>query len=103
MAGKESKQTPREEALHTAAELIAGNRDKQYGGPEENFGRIAKIWTVLFERPFSESDVAAAMIAVKMARLVNGGFQADTWIDIAGYAGCGYEVGQIAAERSASA
>jgi hypothetical protein len=103
MASKESKKTPREEALCTAADLIAGNRDKQYGGPEENFNRIARIWTVLFGRPFSESDVAAAMIAVKMARLVNGGFQADTWIDIAGYAGCGYEVGQITENRSTSA
>ena len=88
--------TPREEALHTAADLIAGNRDKQYGGPEENFRRIADIWTVLFDRVFTPEEVAIAMVGVKMARWANkAGFQPDTWIDIAGYAGCGYEVGQI--------
>jgi hypothetical protein len=94
MAAKNS--TPREEALHTAADLIAGNRDKQYGGPEANFRRIADIWTVLFDRVFTPEEVAIAMVGVKMARWANkAGFQPDTWIDIAGYAGCGYEVGQI--------
>jgi hypothetical protein len=37
-----------------------------------------------------------AMIGMKLARFVaNSGFQPDTWIDIAGYAGCGYEVSKI--------
>jgi hypothetical protein len=40
------------------------------------------------------------MVGVKMARYSNGsGFQADTWVDIAGYAGCGYEVGKLAVEK----
>jgi hypothetical protein len=40
-------------------------------------------------------DVAMAMVAVKVARYASkSGFQPDTWIDIAGYAGCGYEVGK---------
>jgi hypothetical protein len=100
---KSSQVSPREEALHTAADLIAGNRDKQYGGPEENFRRIADIWTVLFDRVFTPEEVAIAMVGVKMARWANkAGFQPDTWIDIAGYAGCGYEVGQIADTRQSS-
>lgn len=86
---------PRVEALREAARIIAGDRDVQYGGPEENFTRIAKIWSVLFGREFTTEDVAMAMIGLKMARYAsNSGFQPDTWIDIAGYAGCGYEVGQ---------
>ena len=87
--------TEREKALAYAAKYISGERDIQYGGPEENFTRIAKIWTVLFEREFTSEDVAMAMVAVKMGRhAANSGFQPDTWIDIAGYAACGYEVGQ---------
>lgn len=86
---------PRVEALREAARIIAGDRDVQYGGPEENFTRIAKIWSVLFGREFTTEDVAMAMVGLKMARYAsNSGFQPDTWIDIAGYAGCGYEVGQ---------
>lgn len=85
----------RVEALREAATIISSDRNKSYGGPEENFDRIAKLWTMLFGVEFSQEDVAMAMIAVKMARYMNrdGGFQRDTWIDIAGYAGCGYEVG----------
>jgi hypothetical protein len=84
----------RVEALREAAKIIAGERDKQYGGPEENFTRIAKIWSVIFDMEFSPEDVAMAMVAVKVARYASkSGYQPDTWIDIAGYAGCGYEVG----------
>jgi hypothetical protein len=83
----------RVEALREAARIINGDRNAQYGGPEENFTNIAKIWSVIFQREFTTEDVAMAMIGMKLARFVsNYGFQPDTWIDIAGYAGCGYEV-----------
>lgn len=85
---------PRIEALREAARIISGDRDKQYGGPEDNFTRIAKVWSVIFNREFTSEDVAMAMVGVKLARFASdAGFQPDTWIDIAGYAGCGYEVG----------
>jgi hypothetical protein len=85
----------RVQALREAARIINGDRNKQYGGPEENFTNIAKIWEVIFQREFTPEEVAMAMVGVKLARFVSkAGFQPDTWIDIAGYAGCGYEVGQ---------
>jgi hypothetical protein len=91
-----NQQPPRVEALREAAKIISGERDKQYGGPEENFTRIAKIWSVIFGIEFTPEDVAMAMVAVKVARYASkSGYQPDTWIDIAGYAGCGYEVGNI--------
>lgn len=84
----------RVEALRKAASYISSDRNVQYGGPEENFSRIATLWSVIFGFEFSTEDVAMAMVAVKMARYASrSGFQEDTWIDIAGYAGCGYEVG----------
>ena len=87
---------PRQEALYEAARIIAGERDAQYGGPEDNFERIAKIWSIIFGVAVTKEDVAMAMVAVKIARYASkSGFQPDTWIDIAGYAGCGYEVGKI--------
>lgn len=93
--------TERETALALAAQYTTGARDAQYGGPSANFSKIAAIWTVLFDRKFTKEDVATAMIAVKIARLSSDfGFQSDTWIDIAGYAACGYEVGKIDSQKS---
>jgi hypothetical protein len=88
--------TLRVEALLEAARIISGERNKQYGGPEENFERIAKIWEIIFGIPVSNEDVAMAMVAVKVARYASkSGYQPDTWVDIAGYAACGYEVGSL--------
>ena len=88
--------TLRVEALREAARIISGERNKQYGGPEENFERIARIWEIIFGIPVSNEDVAMAMVAVKVARYASkSGYQPDTWIDIAGYAACGYEVGNL--------
>lgn len=88
--------TLRVEALREAARIISGERNKQYGGPEENFERIAKIWEIIFGIPVSNEDVAMAMVAVKVARYASkSGYQPDTWVDIAGYAACGYEVGNL--------
>jgi len=85
---------PRIQALREAARIIAGERDAQYGGPKENFARIATIWSVILGVTVTSEDVAMCMVGVKMSRYAAGsGFQPDTWIDVAGYAGCGYEVG----------
>lgn len=85
---------PRIEVLREAAAIIAGDRDKQYGSPEENFGRIAVVWELITGRKYSKEEVAMMMVGLKVARFAsNSGFQPDTWRDIAGYAGCGYEVG----------
>ena len=92
---------PRVEALREAARIIAGERDVQYGGPEENFERIAKVWSVILSTNITREDVAMMMVGLKVARYASkSGFQPDTWIDVAGYAGCGYEVGQLEAEKS---
>ncbi len=98
----EQEQTlPRIEVLREAAAIISGDRDKQYGGPEENFARIAKIWSVILGVSISEEDVAMMMVGLKVARYASkSGFQADTWRDIAGYAGCGFEVGLLAEAKN---
>lgn len=102
-----SEQVPQEqnvllrvEALREAAKIISGDRDLQYGGPEENFTRIAKIWSVIVGTEISSEDVAMMMVGLKLARYASkSGFQPDTWVDIAGYAGCGYEVGSVESSK----
>lgn len=97
---KETLSVPRVELLRQAAEIIAGDRNKQYGDPSINFHRTAQIWSVIMGINFTEEDVAMMMIGIKVARYANknSGFQADTWRDIAGYAGCGFEVGSVEIE-----
>ena len=81
-------------ALREAAGIINGDRNKQYGAPEDNFERTAKIWSIILGIPISNEDVAMMMVGLKVARYASkSGYQPDTWVDIAGYAGCGYEVG----------
>lgn len=94
MSAKKDPVAPRIQVLDDAKTIIMGQRDQQYGGPEDNFNRIAAIWSVLFGRKFTAEDVAMAMVGVKLARYAsNSGFQPDTWTDIVGYGACGYEVG----------
>lgn len=90
-----SKKNGREVCLDEATRIISGDRDTQYGGPEDNFLRIAKIWSVILGIEITTEDVAMMMVGVKVARYANkSGFQPDTWIDVAGYGACGYEVGE---------
>lgn len=87
---------PRSAILHEAAELIDGDRNLAYGTPTQNFANIAELWNVQFKHllkpdaKFNASHVAEAQIHVKMARSI-ADKKRDNWLDIAGYAGCGYE------------
>lgn len=94
---------PRIELLRQAASIISGERNRNYGDPEDNLGRTAKIWSVILGMDVTAEDVAMCMVGLKVARYGHrGGFQEDTWRDIAGYAGCGYEVGLIEQETNES-
>jgi hypothetical protein len=85
----------REDILDTAKATLAA-RGQHYGGIEDNFARIARLWsTHLMNRygvaaPHLEpDDVALMMILLKVARLENDPSHADSWVDIAGYSACG--------------
>lgn len=74
----------RTETLEEALMLINGDRQANYGTPQENFDRIAKGWSVLLEADVTPEMVALCMAWLKMARLVNGPHH-DSYVD-----GCGY-------------
>ena len=54
-----------------AQELVAGARQRDYGTPTENLGRIAAMWTPLLGVEVTPKHVALCMVALKLAREVN--------------------------------
>lgn len=79
----------------TAKGLIGGNgqRRQDYGGVEESFERIAKLWSVVIGTDVTAEQVALCMVQLKLARLFVTPNHTDSWVDIIGYAALG---GQIA-------
>lgn len=79
--------------LKKAAAIVCGERDEQYGGPEDTFGQIAMLWSDWLEVPIRAEDVAVLMILMKTARVKTSRYKSsDSWVDIAGYAACGSEI-----------
>jgi hypothetical protein len=85
----------RAEILNDAASIVNGNRNEQYGEPENNFADIAKLWSAYLgeelAHPLTASDVAMMMLLLKIVRVRNGEYKKDNYIDIAGYAACAAE------------
>lgn len=83
----------RGETLDKAKDIVLGDRQTQYGRPEDVFADIARMWSVYLGMGIEPADVAILMILLKTARSRNSGHQhLDSWVDIAGYAACGAEL-----------
>jgi len=92
----------RSEILVNAMRCVNGDREQQYGNPENNFMTIARFWTAYLNASGAGDgasvtircqDVAAMMSLVKIARIATGAQKDDNWVDLAGYAACGGELG----------
>lgn len=81
--------------LDEAKACVCGPRRRDYGTPDENFGRIADLWNVHLKdklaKPMTPGDVAMMMILLKVARQANSP-KRDNLVDIAGYAQCASEL-----------
>jgi hypothetical protein len=89
-------ETPRSELLDEAKGLITGDRNNTYGDPIQDFRRTADSLNAYGYRGpdgrrLLPHDVAIIIMAVKISRLCWTPGKRDSWADIAGYAGCGYE------------
>jgi hypothetical protein len=94
--GLEPKKVDEQSVLEEAAKCVTGPRRRDYGTPDENFGRIAEHWNTHLKdklsKPITTSDVAMMMILLKVAREANSP-KRDNYVDIAGYAQCAGELG----------
>ena len=86
----------RDKILEQALHCVSGDREQDYGSPEQNFRTIALLWSVYIQRLgrgyLEDRDVAAMLALLKIARIASGHAKADNWIDLAGYAACGGEI-----------
>lgn len=90
----------RPEILDKAKECVCGQREQDYGSPENNFETIAKLWNVYIgfaagEDMLTAKDVAMMMALLKIARIRTGTATEDSFVDLAGYAACGGEIAEL--------
>lgn len=91
----------RSEVLDEAKKCVCGQREQDYGSPENNFLTIANLWnSYLYSgvpeenipKVITPEDVSVMMILMKTARIRAKGGTPDCYVDIAGYAACGGEL-----------
>lgn len=86
----------RAEILDAAKKCVCGQREQDYGKPENNFQTIADLWNAYLNMPVSSrinaGDVAMMMALMKIARIRTGTATEDSFVDLAGYAACGGEI-----------
>ena len=91
----------RAEILDAAKKCVCEDRESQYGSPEDSFELIAELWEPIIRThcvsPGADvcvtgDTVAILMNQLKVARIVNGRFKADSYIDACGYIACAGEI-----------
>ena len=83
--GKKIVTRKRGNVLLKAHEVINGQRQDQYGNPEDSFSTIADLWSVWLGYKISAHDVAMMMALLKIAREKHGAGSEDNPVDACGY------------------
>lgn len=88
----EEKVISRGEILLKAHDVINGERQDQYGKPENCFGTIAELWSAYLQAitrmttpSLTAHHVAVMMALMKAARIAHGAGSMDSYVDCAGY------------------
>lgn len=102
----------RKEVLHSAEKCVIGDREEDYGTPEDSFSHIRDMWETYLDslgykltpnkRGLTSYDVAAMMALVKIVRISSNHGKDDNWVDLAGYAACGGELQALTAKQEVS-
>lgn len=97
--------TKREQLLKEAVDATIRARNNTYGPPAQDFQRTADMMNAMgfsfcmnedngeggLVHPIAPHHVAMIMVALKLSRLVWSPEWFDSWLDVAGYAACGWE------------
>ena len=71
---------------------VCGQREHEYGSPENNFADIAKLWSIFKGVEFTAHDIGIMMALLKIARIKDGQIKDDNYVDGAGYLACACEI-----------
>lgn len=82
----------RKEILDAAEQCVCGQREQDYGSPEDNFKRIADLWSAYMGVDFTATNVSVMMALLKIARIASNPLHMDNWVDGCGYLACGGEL-----------
>ena len=74
-----------EEILRTAADLVSGPRKKQHGEVSDVFDTAAALFDIATGASIAPVDGIMFMVCLKIARIRNGNFNIDDYIDACGY------------------
>ncbi len=102
----EAKKLTRAAVLEKARACVCGEREEDYGSPEDSFGCIAELWEAYLRAAciapdaiirVTPTDIAMLMALLKIARVGTSsvGGTADSFVDLAGYAACGAECAEV--------
>lgn len=94
---------PRSELLSEADRLVNGDRNNQYGPPTEDFTRTAAMWSAYLGMRIKAHDVAVLMALLKLSRIRWSPEKRDSWVDLAGYAACGWDCALLLDDDEADA
>ena len=97
----EQDKPTRASILEEAKRCVCGQREQDYGSPENNFRLIASLWGPYIRQrcvghsadvSINPEDVAMLMALLKIARICSGTGTQDSFVDLCGYAACGGEI-----------
>ena len=99
----------RAEILRAAEKCVCGEREQDYGSPENNFQAIADLWNAYLRAQYNGCckllaplDVAMLMALLKVGRIATGTATRDSFVDACGYLACGGEIISNQTENKAS-
>lgn len=91
-AGQRPDQRPDADAILRAAQHAVEDRGQTHGDKRRVFAHAARLWSADLGVAVTPEQVAWCMVLLKRARAANGEFNADDYVDAAGYAGCAGEL-----------
>lgn len=98
---QQPKENPKRVQLtQSAAELIVGQRQEDYGPPEKNFQRVADYWSIRLREKLREGEtltpreVAEMLSLLKVARATQSPTE-DSFVDNIGYTAIAGELAEI--------
>ena len=91
------------QVLRRAESLVCGERRQDYGPAEDSFRSLGELWATLLhlDRELTGSEVALCLAALKLWRCSTSPGSMDSWTDLAGYAGLGWQCAVAEAKGAA--